>query len=395
MIRSMLIACLLLPTPLMAAEAPSRDAIGVMREGVNAYMGARFDEAVQLLSESISMHPQWKTASGFRAICLWTTGDLDGARADAKIATRMRPNSAESYTARGFANFVLRDLEAASDDFIAAARRGRNYGPAYFGMGSVMSSRERLRDALKNLDIAVKLEPNSAAIRIVRGTVYEKTREFRRAIGDYSKVLKLAPEFHWARYYRGRTYRELKEYPKAIIDLSAFLKHNPDYEKALYFRSNAYFLSGDFENAVNDLSRLVVLNPKHGLAYANRGVARYELGDKTGALADLEAAKGLLPEKAKKIQAQIESFRSEPLEEDLSESPPLKGAAPVPPPPVRPNDIPIEPLPDELPEDKPRFSVQTEEPKKKKKDRGNPAKFPGQVQPDTEDEEGGDFMFIR
>lgn len=388
-----LLLALSFAVPARAEDArPSRAAIGVMREGVRAYMEARFDDAVSLLTESLSMHPGWKTAAGFRAICLWTTGDIEGARADAKLSIRLRPNSSESYTARGFAHFVLRDFAKASDDFIAAARRGRNYGPAYFGMGSVLSSQEKLRDALTNLDIAAKLEPNSAAIRIVRGTVYEKTKELKNAAADYGKVVELAPHFHWARFYRGRTYRELKDYPKAIADLSAFLKHNPDYEKALYFRSNAYFLSGDYKSALDDLSRLIRVNPKHGLAYANRGMARSALGDSTGALEDLEKAKGLLPDKASKIQAQIDAMGTAPAgeeEETVGEESvtgtPGKGLTPPP----DPEDIPVEPLPEELPEDKPRFTAPA-------KEASPPAHIPGEKEPNPDDdEEGGDFMFIR
>jgi len=266
------------------------EGLALMRRGIQAYMEGRFDEGVDVLTQSLARNPTWKTASGFRAICLWTTGDVEGARRDAKVAMAMKPLDAEAHAARGFAHFVSRQLSAAAADFVASARLNRKYAPAYFGMGSVLSSQERLQEALTNLDLALQLDSKAVTANIVRGTVHEKLREFRKAVDDYNRVLKLAPDFHWARHYRGRSYREIKEYKKAIEDFTAFLKSNPDNEQALYLRSNAYFLTGKYAEAIADLSRVVAINPKNGLAYANRGLAYAETGEKDSALADLRRA---------------------------------------------------------------------------------------------------------
>ncbi|MBI3297076.1 MAG: tetratricopeptide repeat protein [Elusimicrobia bacterium] len=301
---------------LLAAAAPARAQKGVsaahndLRRGLDAYMSARFDDAVEALTEALEKSPGWKTASGLRSICLWTTGDVAGARRDAALAVSLTPKDAESFAARGFARFVRRELEPAAQDFMAAARRENRLSLAYFGMGSVRSSQERLKDALTNLNIAARLKPDAAAIYIVRGTVLEKMKNHRKAVDDYSKAIKLAPEFRWAFYYRGRAYRDLKEWRKAIPDLTNFLEFHPDFEQALYFRSNALYGAGDVKGALKDLERVIQLNPKNALALANRGVARAELGDKGSALSDLKRAKVLAPEKAAQIDSQIARIAS-------------------------------------------------------------------------------------
>ena len=309
--RLLLALLLLASAPCAQAKQPPSKALGLMRKGIAAYEGARFDECVSLLSKALSMRPGWKTASGFRAMCRWTTGDIAAAKADAKLAAGLVPNNAESFCARGFAHFVLKRFEPATQDFEKAVEADPGYAPAHFGIGSVYSQRNMPKDALPHLDEAVKHAPDAAVMRIVRGTVREKLRNFQGAVEDYDAVLRVAPGFEWAHFYRGRAYREIKQYAKSEQDFDAFLKRNPESEDALYLRSNVYFQTGDYEAAIKDLDRIIALNPKHGLAYANRGVVRAQMGEKIEAMADLAKAKALLPDKADKIEAQIRQLRDE------------------------------------------------------------------------------------
>lgn len=307
----LLAAVLAWPAPASAARSKGVDAAQAdLKRGLDLYMSAKFDDAVEALTEALAKNPRSKTAAGLRSICLWTTGDVAGARRDAQAAMSLKPADAEGFAARGFARFVRRDLDGAAQDFIASARRDKRYALAYFGMGSVRSSQERLKDALTNLNLAARFRSDAAAVYIVRGTVLEKLKSHRRAVDDYSKALKIAPEFRWAHFYRGRAWRELQEWRKAIPDLNAFLEFHPDFEQALYFRSNALFAAGDYKGAVKDLDRILQLNPKNALALANRGVAKSELGDRDAGLADLRRAKALAPEKRASIEMQIARIES-------------------------------------------------------------------------------------
>ncbi|MFH1726049.1 MAG: tetratricopeptide repeat protein [Elusimicrobiota bacterium] len=366
------------------SQGPGREALEAMREGVRAYTQTRFDEAVELLTKALELHPGWKTAAGFRAICLWTTGDMEGARRDAGLAANLRPDSAQSFVARGFARFVRREMDLAAKDFVSAAKSDPKNPLAYFGMGSVRSSEEMLDEALTNLDIAVKLAPEAAVVRVVRGTVREKRRDYAGAAGDYTRVIKLNPEFMWAFYYRGRAYRETKEYRKAVSDFSRFLKHNPDFERALYYRSNAYFLSGDFESAVEDLNQVIALNPRHGLAYANRGTARMELGDRDGALEDLNRAVELSPEKAGNIRDEIDRIRSG--EADRGEASSAGIAAE----PDLPVVLPLEPLPPEEPDSDEEDRLLPDRPAKATRRGAPPARLPFDAERDDSGEGGAE-----
>ncbi|MBI2362204.1 MAG: hypothetical protein HYV15_02325, partial [Elusimicrobia bacterium] len=161
-----LAALVLLAAAPVRAERVSPQAKAELQRGLDAYLAARFDDAVEALTSALEKSPGWKTAAGLRAICLWTTGDVSGARRDAQAAASMKPTDAESFAARGFARFVRRELDGSAQDFVAAARRENRFVLAYFGMGSVRSSQERLKDALTNLNIAARLKPDAAAVFI-------------------------------------------------------------------------------------------------------------------------------------------------------------------------------------------------------------------------------------
>jgi tetratricopeptide (TPR) repeat protein len=303
--------------PLGVGTAPARKRPGpqaqkLFHRGVAAYSAARFDDCEDLLGRAIEAYPGWKTASGFRSMCRWTSGDAQGARADALLTERLSPDGAESFAARGFARFVLRRFSGAEEDFQAAARADRKYALARFGLGSVQGRRSRYREALENLDAAVRLAPRAAVIRVVRGTTREKLKDLDGALADYEAALGLAPGFEWVRYYRARVLAAMGRGEQAAEDLALFLKRHPDNADALYLRGCTEFQAGDFRASVRDLDRVLLIDPRRGLAYANRGVARSRMGEREAALEDLEKARKLLPEKAASIDEQIRRLEEKP-----------------------------------------------------------------------------------
>jgi tetratricopeptide (TPR) repeat protein len=275
---------------------------------VTLYEKADFEGALKRFNKALALFDDWKTALGHRAMCRWNMGDRPGASGDAFVATHLRPNSAESFTARGLARFVLKDYAAADADFAEALKLDPDSAEAHFGLGSVASAKGEMGRALKELGQAARVNNDFATAFLVRGTVQERRKDFAAAIRDFDRVLEINPRFAWAHFYRGKCRREIKAYREALADFDAFLQENPDFSEALYLRSNVRFLAGDYAGAEADLSAVISLEPKRGLAYSNRGQARAQLGDRLGALADLKRALELLPDKRAKIQAAIDGI---------------------------------------------------------------------------------------
>ncbi|MBI5241131.1 MAG: tetratricopeptide repeat protein [Elusimicrobia bacterium] len=291
-------------------RAPGAEAQKALAAGIALYEKADFEAALQAFDKAVALFPDWKTALGHRAMCRWNLGDRLNANRDAFVATHLRPNSAESSTARGLARFVLKDYAAAEKDFAEALKLDPEAAQAYYGAGSVASAQGQLGRALQNLGEAVRANGRFAAAYLVRGTVQERRKDFAAAIRDFDRVLEINPRFTWARFYRGKCRREIKDYREALSDFDEFIAENPDYAEALYLRSNVRFLTRDYPGAVADLSAVIAQDPRRGLAYSNRGLARAQLGDRLGALADLKRAQELLPSRRDQLQAAIDGVEA-------------------------------------------------------------------------------------
>lgn len=332
--RAALLAVVLAAAPASAAprsSAPDAKAKKALASAIRLYHDLDLQAALARFDAAIDEFPNWKTASGYRAACRWTLGDQSGAREDATLAVKLKPDDAPSYAARGKARLILKEYDGALADFRAAADADAGSVEGPLGEGSVLSAQGKTREALKALDDAVRLDPRSAASLLIRASAKDHLRDFRGASDDYGSVVEINPKFSWARLYRAKAMRELKDYPGAERELSAFLDANPDHEDASYLRSNIRYLLGDYRGAVADLTKVISLDPRKGPAYANRGLARAALGEKAGALSDLRKALELDPARRDKVQAAIDSLSAGAPAADEAAPAPRRPAALEPP----------------------------------------------------------------
>ncbi len=300
-------ALLLLAAPSRAASTPSAKDKRALSAAIRLYHRLELQQAAKRFDEELDAVAGWKTAAGFRASCRWTLGDNVGAIEDAKTASKLKPNDALSYAARGKAQLVLKNYDEALEDFRLAGENDPRSIEGPLGEGSTLSAQGKNREALMALNRAVKLDPGSAAALLMRGSVKDRLRDFHGACDDYGSLLEINQDFVWARLYRGKALRELKDYRGAEADFTIFLETNEN-ENAHYLRSNVRFLLGDYQGASADLGKVIALNPRNGLAYSNRGQTRALLGDKDGAASDLRKALELDPQRREKIQAAIDAL---------------------------------------------------------------------------------------
>ncbi len=282
-----------------------------MRRGVTAYQQGRLDQAEATLSRAIKMFSPWKTASGFRAIVRMELGDERGAQQDAALASKLSPNSADSFTARGFARLILGDTMGAGKDFTYAARNNKRFVPAYLGMAALRRTEGDHHDALSNLGIAIKADDSSGMAYTMRGSVYERAGRPEEALRAYTAAIAMGPDAWRSRLPRARLFLEMGRTKDSVDDLNRYLerdRHSPD---ALLLRGQARFQSGDYQAAAIDLDKTLGVDPTNGVALANRGLARQAMGDNEGALSDLRQALVLAPDKRAQIQPQLEKVETE------------------------------------------------------------------------------------
>ena len=307
MTATALLAFIVAAAPARAA-APDAKARRTLSAAIKLYHALDLQAALARFDAALAAFPGWKTAAGYRAACRWTLGDQAGAREDAALASRLKPDDAPSYAARGKARLILKDEAGALADFRAASDADPDLIEGPLGEAGVFSERGELKEALKRLDKAAKLDRRSATTLLLRGSVKSRLRDFRGAAADFAGAARLGPAFSWTHLYRGKALRDTKDYDGAAMELTIFLKDNPEHGDALYLRGNLFYFLGKYSEAEADLTKVISLDPRKGLAYANRGQARQKLGNKEGALSDLRKALELDPTRRDKIQAAIDSL---------------------------------------------------------------------------------------
>jgi len=289
---------------------PSKEAVGVMRRGVAAYQQGRLDQAEAKLSRAMGMFSPWKTASGYRAIVRMELGDEIGARTDAELASKLSPNDAKSFTARGFGRLILGDTAGAAKDFTYATRNNKRFVPAYLGMAALSRAGGDTHDALANIGIALKSDSSAGMAYTMRGSVYERAGRTEEALRAYTAAIAMGPDAWRSRLPRARLFLELDRTRDAVDDLNRYLERDKHSSDALLLRGQARFKAGDYQGAAVDLDKTLGVDPTNGVALANRGLARSALGDNKGALSDLRQAMALAPSKRAQIQPQLEKVET-------------------------------------------------------------------------------------
>jgi hypothetical protein len=100
--------------------------IKMYNDGIEAYNGGRFQEAINLFTRAIGLKPGYALAYRSRSMARLDMGDKAGALADAQEAVRLTPNNPLVRFARGIINFQLRNDPEAVEDFYEVLRQNPN-----------------------------------------------------------------------------------------------------------------------------------------------------------------------------------------------------------------------------------------------------------------------------
>ena len=162
-----------------------------LQNGIQQFDQGNYDEAIQELTEAISLNPKLAEAYAYRARAYYYIGYPDEGLNDANNAIRIEPQLAMGYLARGNNYYVL-----GIDDW-------DNYDLA-----------------IADYTEAIRLDPNLVAAYYYRGNLYHQYKsDFDRAITDYSEAIRLDPNYVDAYSNRGDLYRDIKkDYDLAIAD---------------------------------------------------------------------------------------------------------------------------------------------------------------------------------
>ncbi len=205
------------------------------------------EEAVRLLSRSITLNPKYVIA----------------------------------YSTRAYVNELL-----------------GNYFPALADYNQVIEILALKRDAFN---------PKLASACNNRGVLKQyKLNDPQGALSDYNQAISLNPNFARAYYNRGNLKDDLNDLQGALADYNQAIFLNPKYANAYTNRGNLKATKlKDHRGALADFDQAIILNPNLAEAYVNRGVLKYaDLNDRPNGIQDLRIAARLYRSQGNTAKAQ-------------------------------------------------------------------------------------------
>lgn len=246
--------------------------------GVIAHNLGNFDDAVELIAESLRINPSNSSAINNLAGVLKDQQRLPEALEFYEAAIAVAPEAAYIHSNRGN---VLKDLgrfDEAITGYERALQLDPNSSAAHSNLGTVYKERGQLVVAAECYRRALRLNAQSHEALSNLGVVLREQGKFAEAADCLQQALALNPKSDAAWTNLGTTLKELGRIDEAIGCHCRALEVNPRSHFALNNLGSVLKDGGRFVEASGCFEKAIELRPDFHLAHNNLGSARCELG---------------------------------------------------------------------------------------------------------------------
>ncbi len=236
----------------------------IVRAALQQQQQGRYEDAVQSLTRSIALNPDF----------------------------------AEAYYLRGTSYAVLEDLDSAIADLQLATRKKPDWDRAWWALGTMYRTADRHDDALDALSRAIRLNPQAADAHFDRACVREHLGRHAEALADFATTARLDANHVQAHLHCGIL--QTQDSPALAVEtLSAALCLDRRNGQIWLHRGLAHEANGAPERSLADLTVACRLLQKDGLSWYHRGRILNSLGHQDEAVHDLSKAAELDPDNLK------------------------------------------------------------------------------------------------
>lgn len=231
---------------------------GLLQEGEKLFQAKKYNEAIKVLSSSITLNPM-------RAHTLFVRG-----RAYNKIGEQSK----------------------AIDDFTRSLNINPNNIDALDHRASCYMKSGKFDKALADYRRIFELQPNEQAAYRYNNAAFAACQggQFDDAMAFYDKALKVSPADPNALIGKAQCEVGLGHYGKAIVLCEEIIEKDPNPDEAIVTRGWCYMLLKRYDAALADFNRVIASNPKNAKALFNRGLLAFNRGDLAQSLKDYNAA---------------------------------------------------------------------------------------------------------
>lgn len=219
----------------------------------------RLPEGIQLLKQAIALEPEEKSLHRDLADALTASGDIEGAKAELKLAGVLVANPAEVAVQQGDTAFLHRDFPSAIRNYGIASEKQptpeifQKIGDAYLAVGND-------DDALKSYQKSLSIMPDDAGVHYSAGVIFERKGDIDKAISEYDRSIYLDKNNGDAHRRLAEIYLLKGDLQKAIAEYKLIIEKAPD-NPAMHFRlAKVYERVGKLIDAKRSLEIAVKLD---------------------------------------------------------------------------------------------------------------------------------------
>jgi len=261
----------------------------------NSYTESGFARAVECYNHAIELDPKYALAyTGIADYYNWLgvfgirpfAECAAAAKKAAAKAVDLDPDSAEAYSALGFATVCLDfDWAVAEGEHRRAIEINHNYATAHhwYGFHLVMSG--RFDDAIREMLRARELDPLSPSIMQGLGWSYYHARRFEESITTYRNMLEAVPDFSYGLITFSWTLRHAGDPDEAVRVAEKALDVSSGGQIFVAGLGAAYAAAGRAEDARAALQRLDEMSARSYVSPYHRALIHLHLGEHEEALA--------------------------------------------------------------------------------------------------------------
>jgi tetratricopeptide (TPR) repeat protein len=325
-VAALILACVVLPVPVMARQdgARAKDlyrrAVDLQNAGNDAaalallwqaaglaprdsdiqnrlgdalaQMGA-FEAAIGAFERALSERPDFQKAANSLVLTLVQAGRSADAVVRARAFIARAPDDPDRYFTLGLAQSE-QDVEAAMATFRQVLRLAPRHTLARYNLALVLQRADRLREAIEELERAIALEPR-AEVYYSLGVSCWHRGDLDRAVQSLQAATALDPRHAAAYHALGAVLKERQDWPGAASAFRRAIALQPDAPAARVALARVMQLSGDEAGARVQLDegerlRRQSQQQHEALVWTAVGTAKLDAGDALGALDDFRRA---------------------------------------------------------------------------------------------------------
>jgi serine/threonine protein kinase/Flp pilus assembly protein TadD len=288
----------------LALEGAAEPAETILREAqwrhpddfwINEHLGLllressppRSAEAVPFLTAAVALRPKSPGAYYNLGNALYDKGDMVGAIAAYRAATRLKNDYAEAHKNLGVAFGAKGDLGGAIAAHRQAIRLKPDYPEAHNNLGVALRAKGDVDGATAAFREAIRLKQDYAEAHNNLGAALGRNGEAGGAIAAFREAIRLKQDYAEAHYNLGTALAHEGRTDEAIAAFHAAIRLKPDHHSAHYNLGTILTGKGRTDEAIVEFRAAIRLKNNYPQAHCNLGRALRDKGQFAEALTHL------------------------------------------------------------------------------------------------------------